>query len=58
MQAKLKAASTKHTTVECQLQSFNTNRKTKMKTLADEKQKLLDLEKVRSQSLIIPLFLT
>lgn len=46
LQSKLKEASTKHTTVECQLQSYNTNRKNKMKTLTDEKQKLVDLEKV------------
>lgn len=47
LQAKLKAASTKQTTIECQLQSFNTNRKNKMKTLQEEKQKLVDLDKVR-----------
>lgn len=46
LQTKLKEASTKYTTVECQLQSYNTSRKTKMKTLADEKQKLIDLEKL------------
>lgn len=46
LQSRLKDANAKHTTVECQLQSYNTNRKNKMKQLTDEKQKLIDLEKV------------
>lgn len=48
LQNRLKNANAKQTTMECQLQSYNKDRKAKMKTLATEKEKLGDLEKVMS----------
>lgn len=47
MRNQLEVATKKYTTLECQLESNNSSRKAKMKTLANEKKKLEDLGKVR-----------